>query len=51
MGIVVVREPGLCARSWQAPARTLFAPCIKKKKKWKVGLERVLSGKAPGRAG
>lgn len=33
MGIVVVREPGLCARSWQAPARTLFAPCIKKKKK------------------
>lgn len=49
---VVVREPGLCARSWQAPVRMLFAPRKKKKKKkWKVGLERVLSGKAPGRAG
>ena len=30
---VVVREPGLCARSWQAPVRMLFAPRKKKKKK------------------
>ena len=48
---VVVREPGLCARSWQAPVRMLFAPRKKKKKKVESGAREgiVRQGSREGR--